>query len=238
MKGSLFNPRGNIKKTNLLFITLTWNSREIDLRESWESELSKRFNKWITAVRMKYGKVSVLRSWEAFESGYPHVQVMLFFHSHEFNTFRHGRKFRIQEKEDLQCGYSSHIDVQAMHSWKGAVNYVGKYILKQLSNEEMGDPHAQNKQMLTLSLCWIFRKQSYSMSRDLVDLMQTLHNSKSSLVQLMLNGDPVHEHVDWTFIGVFSYKELGIPPILETHEITPDSEFWARIDALGLSRIT
>lgn len=236
MGGSIFDPRGNLKRTKLLFITLTWNSREISLRNSWESELSKRFNKWITAVRMKYGKVSVLRSWESFESGYPHVQVMLFFHSHEFNTFRHNGKFRIKEKEDLQCGYSSYVDVQAMHSWKGAVHYVGKYILKQLVHEEYGDPNIQNKQLLTLSLCWIFRKQSYSMSRDFVDLMQTLHNSKFSRIQLTLEGVPVDESVDWVHLGVFSYKELGIPPILKTQKIEPDSEFWSRIETLQAKR--
>lgn len=236
MGGSIFDPHGNSKKTNLLFVTLTWDPSDISLRDSWEKELSKQFNKWITAARMKFGRISVLRSWESFESGFPHVQAMLYFHGKQFSAFRHGRKFRIQEKEDLQCGYPSHIDVQAMHSWKGAVGYVGKYILKQLASEEFNEPGAQNKQLLTLSLCWIFRKQSYSMSRDFVDLMQDLHNSKSSWAQMMLDGEPVHETVSWTFIGVFSYKELGIPPILKTQSIEPDSEFWARIEALQVKR--
>jgi Bacteriophage replication gene A protein (GPA). len=227
--GSIFDLHGNLKRTKILFATLTWNSREISLADSWESEISRRFNRWISGVRSKFGKVSVLRSWESFESGYPHVQVLLYFHSQEFNVFRHNGKFRVQEKEDLQCGYSSHIDIQAMHSWKGAVKYLGKYILKQLTNEEMDQPEDQNKQLLTLALCWIFRKQSYSMSRDFLDLMQTLRNSKPSWCQTDLSGAPIMENVSWIFLGVFSFAELGIPPILKTQHFKPSSEFWEKI---------
>jgi len=219
--GSIFDPRGNLKRTKLLFGTLTWNSKGRNLRDSWEFLVSKEFNSWITAVRMKYGRVSVIRSWESFKSGYPHVQVLLYFHDKEFNVFRHGNKFRVQEKGDLQCGWPSHVDIQAMHSWRGAVRYVGKYILKQLASESVGEPEAQNKQLLTLSLCWIFRKRSYSMSRDFLDLISLLRNSKSLWVQVDFEGAPVLESVTWVFIGVFSFRELGIPPILRTQHIEP-----------------
>jgi hypothetical protein len=229
-KGAIFNPHGNLKRTKLLFVTLTWNSQDVSLVESWESEVSNRFNKWISAVRSKFGKVSVIRSWESFKSGYPHVQAVLYFHDQEFNVFRHNGKFRVQEKENLQCGYSSYVDVQGVSSWNQAVKYVGKYVLKQLEHEEAGDPEATNKQLLTLALCWIFRKRSYSMSRDFLDLMASLRNSKG-FCQADLFGEVVKLEVTWIFLGVFSFKELGLPPILRTQHFKPSAEFWGRVEA-------
>lgn len=232
--GSVFDPHGNLKKTRLVFVTLTWATQGRSLRESWENGkqgVSADYNRWITALRQKFGHVSTIRSYESFSSGYPHVQVLLYFHEKEFNVFRQGGKFRVQEKEDLVCGYPSFVDAQAMHSWKGAVRYVGKYILKQLSEEVVDDPGDVNKQILTLALCWIFRKRSFSMSRDFVDLIRQLHISKSQEVQLDLLGSEVKEEVTWIFLGVYTARDLGLPPLLQTQKVEPSRELFEKIDA-------
>jgi len=71
------------------------------------------------------------------------------------------------------------------------------------------------------------------MSRDFVDLIAMLHNSKGFRVQVDLFGVRVMENVSWVFVGVFSFHELGIPPMLRTQEIVPSREFWERVEVRG-----
>jgi hypothetical protein len=52
----------------------------------WE-EVGQDFNRWISAMRRRYGKISILRSWESHEDGYPHIHCVLLFDECEFKTF-------------------------------------------------------------------------------------------------------------------------------------------------------
>jgi hypothetical protein len=207
-------------KTKLLWVTLTWNPRSYSIRNAWKTEIGKAYNRWISAIRRKYGKVHSLRSWEATNRGYPHIHVILWFEDAEFTVFPHYSEkearmtFRIQEKhefdpinlkelvsggESAQCGTHWHslVDVEAISSMKKMVNYVLKYQLKVNEGKE-----AQGSGSNTLAFMWLFRKRSYACSRRLqakfIDSIGSEHNSN------------MEKEREWEFLGVFSGRDLGL----------------------------
>jgi hypothetical protein len=143
------------------------------------------------------------------ENGYPHVHSVLVFQDHAFQVwhqYKEGKTiWRIGPKEEFEL-WKGFTDVQAVKSYHEALSYLEKYILKDLSQE------GSLKQDLTLALCWIFRKRSFSVSKDLQksinDLIGDLHNSNQE-AQTTLEGDRLQ--VTWVFIGVFSLRELNLP---------------------------
>jgi hypothetical protein len=190
-------------KTKLLWVTLTWNTRLCSRRNAWKSEISREWNRFITALRRRYGKIEVLRSWEATRQGYPHIHGVLWFESAEFTVFPHysekeGRlQFRIQEKREFESLWHSYVNIEAISSMKKMANYVLKYQLK--VNEGKED---QGSGSNTLAFMWLFRKRSYACSRDLqakfFDLIEDLHNSN------------MENEGEWEFLGVFSGRDLGL----------------------------
>ena len=222
-------------KSKLLWVTLTWNTRLFSIRNAWKREISQEWNRFITALRRRYGKIEVLRSWEATDRGYPHIHAVLWFQDPkkgEFTVFPHysekeGRlQFRIQEKGEFESLWHSFVDVEAISSMKKMANYVLKYQLK--VNEGKED---QGSGSNTLAFMWLFRKRSYACSRELqrkfLDSIEVLHNSN-------MGNDG-----EWEFLGVFSGRDLGLngewmagvdPARLKG--LLPDGDF--RVDA-GIS---
>ena len=109
---TFFDPRGNVKKTRGLFVTLKINANLWTISEAWEN-IGGFYNKWLARLRKRYGHVDALRVWEAglghedneyAFKGYPHVHCLLFFYEHEFEVFRHKRNgtWRIEDKEDFE----------------------------------------------------------------------------------------------------------------------------------------
>jgi len=222
-------------KTSLLWITLTWDPGQGDLVFAWEN-LGKDFNRFISALRRKYGQVSYLRVWESYESGFPHVHAIMFFEEAKFTVFPHwdskeGKlSFRIQEKAEISDLWHSFVDIQAVSSLSNVFTYLKKHqekiilglsgsIQEKGSDPNPGDPRIgfdlENvKGLRSLFLCWLFRKRSFSVSGDfrehLHDLISHLHNSNMERRQVDLLGNVVTVW-EYTFLGVFSGSELGIP---------------------------
>ena len=73
-----YKDRNHRHKTRVIFTTLTF-SRDERLDVLWE-QVGKFFNRWLSAMKSRYGKFSILRCWEAHEDGYPHIHVVLLFH--------------------------------------------------------------------------------------------------------------------------------------------------------------
>jgi hypothetical protein len=202
-----FKPKDKDPRASVLFVTLTLDPKRITLKEAWET-IGSEFNRWITGLRRKYGRIYALRTWEAMENGYPHVHSVLVFQDHAFQVWKQYKSgktiWRIGPKEEFEL-WKGFTDVQAVKSYHEALSYLEKYILKDLSQEE------SPKQDLTLALCWIFRKRSFSVSRDLQksinDLISNLHNSNQGY-QKTIEGDSLE--VTWVFIGIFTLEELGI----------------------------
>lgn len=193
-------------KVGIVFVTLTWRA-EGNVAESWES-IGEHFNRWITNLREKYGRISYERDWEATARGYCHVHALLMFHDSEFLAFKtidEGGRFlwRVSDKAEFERSWPAFVDVEAVRTYRTVVRYLQKRVVKgtDKSDEDAGD--------LTMALMWLFRKRSFAISRDLAhklaDLIVTLRKSKH---QATLTGGFVEEK--WVWLGVFSASELGL----------------------------
>lgn len=223
-----YNP---VVKTNLLWVTLTYDSKKCSLRRSWESVISE-WNLFITNLRNKYGKISYIRFSEAFPSpnglayGYPHIHVVLLFEEHQFKVFPRMEKFkdgrigvvyRIREKKEIekQGKWHSYIDIKAISSSKS----LGEYLRKHCKNTHNGDtPEA----LVTQSLLWLYRKTTYSMScnfrQKLNEFTDKLQESKTKIKQATLDGETIDIWV-WTFHGTCSEYALNVPSSVNVHSL-------------------
>lgn len=207
---TLFDPHASIKMSSVLHVTLTFDTKLCSLAEAWEG-IGRDFNRWISAMRRKYGRISYFRDWEAFANGYPHVHLLMIFHDYEFRVFRSRAKYRVAEKSEFEIGWHSFVDVEAVRDLKKGMGYVMKYLTKTFHENPEQRGLERSLRNLTMAMTWIFRKQSFAVSGDFHDLICFLHNSNRILpVQVDLWGDPVKECGEWVFLGVFSARELGL----------------------------
>ena len=126
------------------------------------------------------------------------------FHDYKFRVKRVKRKYRVLEKAEFEKSYHSFVDVQAVRELKDGIRYVTKYLIKARNESQT--------QNLTLALCWIFKKRSFSVSGDLYEFlrMEIKNSSLNILVQTDLQGVAIRLRVEWIFIGIFSAERLGI----------------------------
>jgi hypothetical protein len=148
-KHTLFDIRCSDKSSNVLFATLTYNTRKSMVQEAWEN-VGVEYNKWIRNLRKKFGRISYLRCWEASRKGYPHIHVLMVFHDYPFkivfSQLKKGRRvYRIAEKEAFEKSYHSFVDVQAVRKLREGIKYILKYLSK---NKYMG-----KSQTFILALC-------------------------------------------------------------------------------------
>lgn len=198
----LFDPRGNVKTTNVLLVTLTYDTKHLRVQEAWET-IGDDFNKRIRNLRKKFGRIAYLRCWESSQKAYPHIHVLMIFQDYTFRVTRVNGKYRIMEKEVFEKSYHSFVDVQAIQKLRNGIRYVTKYLLKSTSDTQT--------QILTFALCWLFRKQSFAVSGILKESMQTfIASSHRRLIQIDLSGKEVPLKIVWVFIGFFSAEKLGI----------------------------
>ena len=57
---ALFDPHGNVKLSNVLFFTLTYDIKRSTIPEAWENT-EEEINRWISNLRKKHGRISYLR---------------------------------------------------------------------------------------------------------------------------------------------------------------------------------
>lgn len=213
-----YKDRSSRRQTSrALFITLTYDSKLAPLWEAWHGvKIQKQvqrgpnlgriyeahkpgckcvscfYNRYITALREAYGRLSVIRAWEGFESGYPHVHMVVLFHEHEFPVFHYGGSWRVQGKQDstLEAYGGGFTDVEALASLRGGLRYVTKYLSKihggyeAVSWDQDGSTtsnfiEATTHGDFTMSVMWLFRKRAYSISGDFIEFTRDLCNSKS-----------------------------------------------------------
>lgn len=207
--------------SNLLFVTLTYNSNRCCLKEAWKSYQSE-WNLWITNLRNKYGSIDVLKFSEAFPGekgrsfGYPHIHAVLLFKEARFQVFPSlektrsgevGLVYRIQEKDALaaQGKWHSFIDVKAISSGRS----LGGYLRKHTKNCHYGD---SAEALVTQSLLWLYRKQTFSMSsgfRKSLEFITNMHVSKVVSCQVDLFG-VVCDGWKWVCYGVVSGLVLNL----------------------------
>ncbi len=209
---TLFDPHGNIKRSNVLFATLTYDIGKCTVREACET-VGVDFNNWIRNLRKKYGRISCFRCYEASKKGYLHIHVLMVFRDYEFEiafsqlkrtSFGLRRVYRIEEKEEFEKGWHSFVDVQAIRELREGIRYITKYLTKTKNEGQT--------QVLTLALCWLFRKRTFAVSGDFLEALRAeIKSSRASrLVQTNLQGVEISLEVEYLFIGIFSAERLGI----------------------------
>jgi len=198
-------------QTNVLFLTLTYDTKLCNRSDAWV-EIGKQWNSYVSSLRSKYGEISILRAWEGFKNGYPHIHAIAIFKDTEFDVFEQQQTnskstYRIQQKQEFEKYWHSYVDVIAVSSMGGAIRYLTKYLRK--THGKYSEPN------VTQALLWIHQKRSFSMSQDFVDsfrlVYKHLHNSSATYDQLDLFGEIIEDK--WQFVGIFSQKELESLPI-------------------------
>ena len=129
------------------------------------------------------------------------------FHEHKFKiAFSHLKKsrrvYRIAEKGAFERSWHSFVDVQAVRKMRKGVTYISKYLTKTRNESQT--------QVLTLALCWLFRKRSFAVSGDFHELLYAMIETKHRLIQTDLFGNEIKVKVVWVFIGIFPADKLGI----------------------------
>jgi hypothetical protein len=150
--------------SNLLFITLTYDSKLCDKSKSWRN-IGNELNLFLSNLKKRYGSIQVLRCFEAFKTnGYPHIHLIIHFNQF-FPVFRYRNKkgkmsFRLDNKylDILRGFWHSYIMVEGVRDM-GAVGYLLKYITKDMYVTDS---------YYTVAHLWLYRKQSYSMSSKFV----------------------------------------------------------------------
>jgi hypothetical protein len=208
-------------RSNLLWVTLTWDSNFCSLDEAWRMSYYY-LHKFKANLENRFGKVEWLvfpqpfpdREGKAF--GYPHFHILLLFKEASFNAFPHmeldedGKtvmRFRVREKREIevQGKWHSFVDVQAISSPRKAAAYCKRYAM----NECYG---SGEKATLTCAVNWLYRKQGYSLTHhfreDLHEFIVSMQLRKT--VQVGLDGEVAYPVWEWEFIGVRSGHELEL----------------------------
>jgi hypothetical protein len=173
-------------KTSLLFVTLTWDTARSSRWESW-SAVGEDWNRFLSRIKKEYGPVQVVRSWESFENGYPHIHAVIAFEESWFDVWcdvqvNGSVKWHVQNevRDVFRSAWHSFVDVLAVygsdgeHEVRKSVNNTVWYVLKGADADYSKMEGWSYKGLLTRSLLWFFRKKSWSASRSLVGLPERL----------------------------------------------------------------
>ena len=210
-------------RTQLLWVTWTWDSKICTLDESWRRSY-KDLHRWKANIENRYGKIEWIvfpqtfpaRNGSAF--GYFHAHGVILMNEAQFSVVpsmenddegREILRFRISDDERKefreQGKWHSFIDVQALSSVQAAANYCRKYAQKVCSG-------SSDKAMINNSVAWIYRKKGFTLThgfrQKLHDLIELLQDRKTSF-QVDLHGERVQEWV-WECLGVFSATDLHV----------------------------
>ncbi len=192
-----YKDRSRRHLTKAVFFTLTY-ARNLRLDEAWEL-VGSDFNRWISAMRKRYGRIDVIRCWEAQNDGYPHIHCILVFHDVDFETFFYNGKWRISKKREMEkywgWGFS---DMFALYSLGAGVGYVMKYVTK-VNNALLAEKRNRND-VLSLALMWIFRKRAFSVSRDFGLFLVEVKNDRP-YGQVDLEGESIYR---WYLVGFWA----------------------------------
>ena len=214
---TFFKDDWGVKKTNLLFVTLTYDTNRCDVKTAWEN-IGIDYHLFCTKLRKKYGDVEFFRTWESTQNYYPHVHVLIGFKDKSFpvfiNTCKKGKKkgkrsFRIpnSDKNRISSFWHSNTDIQGVDNTKNAIQELTKYITKDLCSDK------GNK---TNSMIWLFRKQSYAISRGFIGLIDGEFGKDIDLKEPS-NSEFIKENMcncnrqveKWDFIGILRGEQLG-----------------------------
>jgi hypothetical protein len=191
-----YKDRNSDQKTRAVFVTLTYR-RDVSLDEAWYL-VGKDFNRWISGLRRKFGKIEALRCWEAQRDGFPHIHCVFLFREVEFDTFFHNGKWRIRQKGVLTDNWHwGFCDVLGLCKLGAGVGHITKYITK--VNRSLLKEKRDRGLVLSLALMWIYRKRAFSVSRGFAQFL-VVDVEKKPHGQVDLEGNTIYK---WYLIGFY-----------------------------------
>ena len=202
---------------SILDFTFTYDTKLCSFPEAWQN-VGVEFNRCMANLRKQYGRISITRTWESFENGYPHIHAILIFQDHKFKVFpsyegtadKPKRVWLVESKADMEKYWHSFIKVKAVYSLRGGLKYLAKYISKCASYDS-----EDTKAVLTLAMCWVFRKKAFYVSgqfrKALTDLISAICSSKTKKIQLNLMGERLQPNV-WRVLGFVSVEIIDADP--------------------------
>lgn len=226
--------------SRVLLVTLTYDPKLCSFAEAWQN-IGIELNRFKANIQAQYGRVSSFRSFESFGNGFPHIHMVLIFDDYEFPVFlSYSEKkngdlspvWRIKEKSDIEKYWHSFVDVRAVDSVGGGIGYVKKYVTKCSQYQSM-----DRKAVLTLAMCWGFRKKAYYVSgefrRALNDLIRQICISKSHFSQVDLSGVVLKAN-SWKVLGFVGVDVLGVDAVkwvltLEQAQINACFSEWEKL---------
>lgn len=202
---------------SILDFTFTYDTKLCSFYEAWQN-IGIEFNKCMANLRKQYGKISIARTWESFENGHPHIHAILFFQDHKFKVFpsyegsadKPKKVWLVEDKAGMEKYWHSFIKVKAVYSTRGGLKYLAKYV----SKCAVFDP-GDRKGVLTLAMCWVFRKKAFYVSgqfrKALSDLISTICISKTRKIQITLTGVELASNT-WRVLGFVDAEIIGVDP--------------------------
>lgn len=249
------NPTVDETLTNVLFVTLTYDTKLCDFKTAWDT-ISADWNRYVSRLRRKYGKVLTCRVYEATENGYPHIHAIIYIPNTAFPLFKQQKGnrtiYRIPDKHLTNFKkWHSFVDVQGMVHLAEGFKYLAKYVTK--------SSDLCHKAVTTLALTWGFHKRAYSLGTkfkqeifnryltyDLIpqSVTQTKISSQMTLdYQELRTTLPNFQRTDFEkvkMLGILNRSELkrlgGVPKHEWSHGLTEKQTEYAQYRIISLKK--
>lgn len=188
-----FDRSWGIKKTNMLYITLTVDPKNCSYDMGY-LEFGTWFNKFITNLRNQFGDIVYIRSWQSQESGYCHAHAILYFSNTEFTAVKwindKGKEsFRLPSRSKYRSSIKKawkwgSCDIVCVDNTQEAFKDLLKYVTRDLQGGESD---------LTNALLWYFQRQAFAISRTFVD--KVWKNNQSITMAEPCNADLINPNM-------------------------------------------
>jgi len=200
--------------TNMLFVTLTWDTKICGRSEAWEN-IGSEWNTFLTSLKYFYGgTVKFLRSWESSKKGYPHIHALIYFPNWKFPFIPHGDgsyRIPLELKDNIDKLWHSFVDVIAVRKkdirvrLKDLMSYIIKFDDRHVPFEQWNE-----KEKLTMAATWFFGLQQYGNSSEWnVDLTRTVRVIQTDTLQTDLYGDVISS-VSYEFVGIIAGSDCKL----------------------------
>jgi hypothetical protein len=239
------NPDG--LHTNLLYVTLTTNPEiyNNDINEAWQ-RIGSDWNKFLVGLRKAWGKIRIVRSWESFDNGYPHIHSLLAFESNRFVIIPHVaypkdrppvKTARIPKayKDTLAGHWHSFVDVIAVtrDNVRNVMHDVCQYVLKFSKDQDYRNfDNWSSKQKKTLTYLWLNRLRTFSVSRQLLvdGFPEDAENDLTMRIKVIKTMTDIYGNratVVFELLGMVSGQKAGIESS-EWHKSYRKEPDWVR----------
>jgi hypothetical protein len=227
-------PYAGFGKTRLLNVTMTFGSAVTggSIDQAWQ-RVREDWNRFLSALRKRYGRILVIRSWEAFKKGYPHIHAILAFEDASFDVVfdKKGKtRIRYEEKRSIAGLWHSYVDVRAVCP-DGVSSSVENVLWYMIKSKREGDYHNMEnwsyKRKLTLATLWYLRLRSVGVSKKLREDAAALEAASESISAPSITQTDLEEimitiaknsPVTVKFLGMVKRKDTEI-----------DSDVWEKL---------